>query len=277
MSVPADYFVPDPYNPGAWLVCKDGADQSWIDPADPTRLEFDYMKRITWLVDVWAGARGIATGERLRVVHIGGAGMSLARWLAVARPTSAQIVLEPDEAITRAVREFAPLPRHSGIKVRAVDGRSGIAAMPDDYADVVILDAFDHRQVPSSLVSAEFMGDVRRMLHNGGLLAVNLIDAHPHAWSRRVVATVARQFSATCVVAEASAMKARRVTNLVVGASPAWLGWDGLARRAAGADFPCAALVDDDLTRWLAGAHPFTDADAKPSPARDEGDLTWYG
>ena len=276
-SSPSGYLVPDPYNPGAWLVCKDGADQSWIDPADPTRLEFDYMRHISWLIDTWASSRGLGTGGRLRVVHIGGAGMSLARWLSVTRPTSAQIVLEPDEAITAAVRQVAPLQPHSGIKVRPVDGRNGLAAMPDDYADVVILDAFDHRQVPASLVSGEFMDDVNRVLHHGGLLTVNVIDSHPHRWARRLAATVAQCFSSCCVIAETSSLKAHRVTNLVIGASQIGLPVEALGRLAAGAIFPCSVLAADQLERWLSGSRPFTDADAEPSPPREDGELTWYG
>jgi len=273
----SDYLVPDPYVPGAWIVTKDGADQSWLDLADPTRLEFDYMRRISWLIDEWAAQAGLGVACRLRVVHIGGAGMSLARWVAATRPTSAQIVLEPDTAITEAVRELAPLGVHSGIKVRAVDGRTGVAAMPDDYADVVILDAFDNRQVPSSLVSEEFMTGARRVVVPGGLLAVNLIDAHPHDWSKRVVATVGRVFAHVGMLAEPSALKAHRVTNLVVGASTSPLPADALTRRAAGAPFPCTFMTGDALTRWLGGAKPFTDADAEPSPPRAESDLTWYG
>ena len=273
----SEYLIPDPYVPGAWIVTKDGADQSWLDPAHPTRLEFDYMQRIAWLIDTWAQQGRLPDGARLRVVHIGGAGMSLARWVAATRPHSAQIVLEPDAAITAAVREFAPLGLHSGIKVRPLDGRTGIAAMPDAYADVVILDAFDHRQVPASLVSKEFMADARRVLHPHGLLAVNLIDAHPHDWSKRVIATVGQVFSGTGLLAEPSALKAHRVTNLVIGASQSPLPVDALTRRAAGAAFPCAFIYGDDLSRWTGGAKPFTDADAEPSPPRAVSELSWYG
>ena len=273
----SEYLVPDPYVPGAWIVTKDGADQSWLDPDDPTRLEFDYMQRISWLIDAWAAKAGLGEGARMRVVHIGGAGMTLARWVAATRPTSAQTVLEPDTAITAAVRELAPLGAHSGIKVRAVDGRTGVAAMPDAYADVVVLDAFDNRQVPASLVSGEFMADARRVLTPGGLLAVNLIDAHPHDWSKRVVATVGKVFNATGLLAEPSALKAHRVTNLVIGASTSPLPADALTRRAAGASFPCTFMHGGTLTRWLGGAKPFTDADAAPSPPRAVSELSWYG
>ena len=275
MSEP--FLVPDPYHSGAWLVRKDDADQSWVDVAHPEHLEFDYMVRIGWLIDDWATSRGITLDGRLRVVHIGGAGMSLARWLAVTRPTSAQIVLEPDAELTAAVRLALPLPAHSGVKVRAVEGRTGLQAMADRLVQVVILDAFDHGQVPGALVSTEFFRDVRRVLTPDGLLAVNLVDAHPHAWSRRVVASLSEAFGSICLIAEQSGFKGRRVTNLVVGASAKPLPQDALTRRTAGAALPCRLLAGNDLAKWLAGAKAFTDADAVSSPPRGKGELTWYG
>ena len=275
-SVPdGQFMVPDENVPGAWIVCKDGADQSWVDPRDPTHLEFEYTQRVAWLIDDWATSYGLEADARLRVVHIGGGGMTLARWLAVTRPTSAQIVLEPDTAITEAVRQVAPLPRHSGIKVRPIEGRPGIAAMPNNYADVVILDAFDNASVPASLVTKEFMADIRRVLQPIGLLVFNMIDAHPHAWAHRAVASVASAFASTCVIVESTALKQPRITNLVAGASPVTLPIHALTRRAAGAVFPCTLLADDDLRRWLGGARPFTDDDTQPSPRL--GSSAWLG
>ncbi|MBD5063804.1 spermidine synthase, partial [Xanthomonas citri pv. citri] len=81
--------------------------------------------------------------------------MCLARYVAATRPTSPQIVCEPDAELTAEVRLKAPLPVRSGIKVRPVDGRSGVAAMREDFADVVILDAFDGARVPGDLVTVE--------------------------------------------------------------------------------------------------------------------------
>lgn len=145
-------LVPDPDTPGAWIVRVGGADQSWIDPDDPTHLEFDYTERIADHLDVHRPA-----GERMRIIHVGGAGMCLARYVAATRPTSPQIVCEPDTELTEEVRLKAPLPPRSGIKVRPVDGRSGVAAMREDFADVVIVDAFDGARVPADLVTVEFL------------------------------------------------------------------------------------------------------------------------
>lgn len=51
-------LLPDPDVAGAWMVRVGDADQSWIDPDDPTRLEFDYMQRIADHLDVHRPAGG---------------------------------------------------------------------------------------------------------------------------------------------------------------------------------------------------------------------------
>jgi spermidine synthase len=136
-------LVPDPSRARAFTLRVGRTDQSYVDLDDPTRLEFDYVQRIVDVLESVAPA-----GERLAVVHVGGAALTLPRYLAHTRPRSAQVVLEPDAELTELVRTHLPLPRQSGVKVRATDGRTGVAALRDDYADLVILDAFDGAQVP---------------------------------------------------------------------------------------------------------------------------------
>jgi hypothetical protein len=264
-------LVPDPDVPGAFLVRVGGIDQSWVDPDEPGRLEFDYMVRIGQHIDAHAPAR-----QRLRVIHVGGAGMSLARYVAATRPTSAQIVLEPDAELTAQVRDAVPLAPHSGIKVRPVDGRTGVAGLPDDYADIVILDAFANGQVPSSLVNIGFFADVARVLHADGALLANLVDDRPFDWSRRVLAGIVAVFGTACLSAEPSVLKGRRFGNLVAAGCRTGLPITRLTRFAAGSAFPYRLLSDASLAGFIAGAAPFTDADAEPSPAREHW-LTWLG
>ena len=125
-------------------------------------------------------------GQRLRVVHVGGAAMTLPRYLAATRPTSAQIVLEPDTELTAFVRRHLPLPTRSGIKVRGTDGRHGVAELRDGYADLVIIDAFIGARVPAELTTAEFLADARRALSDHGVLIINLTDRGPLSYARRV-------------------------------------------------------------------------------------------
>ncbi len=83
------------------------------------------------------------------MLHVGGAGLTLPRYVAATRPGSWQVVLEPDAALTARVRAELPLPRRSGIRVRAQDGRTGLAAVRDDAVDLVVVDAFDDGEVPA--------------------------------------------------------------------------------------------------------------------------------
>ncbi len=259
--------MPDPDRPGSWVVKVGGADQSWVDPDDPTRLEFDYMQRLAKHIDLHAPA-----SQRLRVVHVGGAAMTLARYVAHTRPTSPQIVLEPDADLTAEVREKAPLPKNSGIKVRPLDGLAGIAAMPDDYADTVIVDAFVGARVPGELVTVEFWADVRRVLHADGLVLLNVTDTHPFAWTRRVLAGLLRYFPNVMMGAESSTLKGRRFGNVVIAASPISLPLQPLERAASSAVFPYRLVHSEHLNRLVGNAQPFFGA-GEPSPAPPSGML----
>ncbi len=47
-------LVPDREAPGAFFVRVDGTGQSFVDPTDPLRLEFDYVQRIAEVIDTIA-------------------------------------------------------------------------------------------------------------------------------------------------------------------------------------------------------------------------------
>ena len=144
------------------------ADQSYVDLDDPRRLEFDYLEQIAVVIDTVA-----PRGEPVRAVHLGGAAMSLARYVAATRPRSGQLVFEPDAELTAFVRTHLPLPARSGIRVRAVDGRSGLASLRDGSADLVILDAFVGPRTPAELTTLECWTDLRRVLTASGTVTVS--------------------------------------------------------------------------------------------------------
>ncbi|MEJ7635606.1 fused MFS/spermidine synthase [Aeromicrobium sp.] len=255
-------IVQDRDRPSGHTLRIDGTDQSHVDLEDPTRLEFDYMQRIADVID----ALGVA-GEPLRFVHIGGAAMTIPRYVSATRPTSAQIVLEPDERVTALVRESVPLPRKSGIKVRPLDGRSGVAALRPDFADVVILDAFDGAQIPAELATSEFFADLARVVVSDGVVVLNLADRAPFPYVRRVVRGVRDHFGQVMISAEPATLKGRRFGNVLVTASQHPLPWQALARRAASSPFPYRVLPYSDVIEKFAAKSPFTDADTQRSPA----------
>jgi len=263
-------LVPDRSRPGAYTLRMGGTDQSYVDLDDPVRLEFDYVQRLADALDVYG-----APGARLRVVHIGGAGLTLPRYVAATRPQSPQIVLEPDAELTEFVREHLPLPKRSGIKVRGIDGRAGIAELREDYADVVVLDAFAGARVPAELTTVEFVADVARVLAFDGLLLVNITDRAPFAYGRRVLAALSLTFAHVLMSAEPATLKGRRFGNVVLLASPAPLPQIELADKAGRGPFPYRVLHGARLAQLIGGETPFTDADAEMSP-EPPGGLTHF-
>jgi spermidine synthase len=264
-------LVPDVAYPRAFTLRVRRTDQSYVDLDDPRRLEFDYLQQIAVVLDLVA-----PPGEPLRTIHIGGAGMSLPRYVAATRPRSAQVVLEPDSELTAFVRRYLPLPARSGIRVRGVDGRSGIATLRDGYADVVILDAFVGPRTPAELTSLEFWTDIRRVLAASGTVVANVTDRGPLGYARRVLAGLAECFPQLVLAAEASTLKGRRFGNVVLAASARALPVTEIAAEAGRAPYPYRVLAGARLVQLLAGAAPFTDAEAEESPAPPAG-VAFFG
>ncbi|HZX03527.1 fused MFS/spermidine synthase [Kribbella sp.] len=200
---------------GTFVLRIDGSPQSQVDLADPTHLSFEYMRRIGDVVDAIAPRR-----QPIAVVHVGGAALSLPRYVAATRPRSRQIVLEPDEDLTEFVREALPLPKRSGIKVRPATGRAGITELYDDSMDLLILDAFEHEAVPPNLVTTEFFTECARVLRPTGVLVANLIDGQSGLpFIRRTAATVASAIGPGVALAERKILRGKAFGNVILVAS----------------------------------------------------------
>ena len=241
-------------------VLRDGHPQSAVDVDDPTVLAFEYVQHLALAIDA------LAPAGPLRTTHVGGAGLTLARWVEHTRPGSPQVVLEPDASTTEAVRRELPLPRGHRIRVRAVDGATGIGALRDDSADVVVLDAFDGGRVPAELVTTAWLGEVARVLGPQGLFLANLPDEPAKRWVARVAAGVAETVGRPVILGLHEVLKGRRFGNLVLAASPAPLDVFTLRRATASAALPTGVLAGADLDRRLPGGRPFTVDDTTPSP-----------
>jgi hypothetical protein len=254
-------LVPDLAYERAFTLRVGRTDQSYVDLDDPLRLEFDYVQRLVDVLDSVA-----ERGQRLRVIHIGGAGMTVPRYVAATRPSSAQIVLEPDTELTAFVRRNLPLPTRSGIKVRGTDGRRGIAGLRDGYADLVIIDAFVGARVPAELTTAVFLADARRALSDHGVIIINLTDRGPLCYARRVLAGAHVAFPHVLLCAESSTLKGRRFGNVIIAGGATPLPYASIADRAGRPPFPYRVLHGGRLRQLFAGSAPFSDDDAEQSP-----------
>jgi spermidine synthase len=253
-------LLADADRPGGWLLLLDRIRQSYVDLDDPTYLDFEYVQAFAGVVDAMRDGS-------LAVTHIGGGACTLARYVAVTRPGSPQIVLEPYAALTAAVRARLPFPRGARIRVREVDGRTGITALKDASADLIVLDAFAGGRVPTDLTTVEFAAEAARVLRPDGLLLANIADGPPLTYVRRFVAAVRTALPTVLLRADPGVLKGRRFGNVVLAASAGALPVDEVARHAASAMLRQQVLSGSALRTFVGRAAPLTDADPMRSPA----------
>ena len=251
---------------GSWMLLVDGTPQSHVDLADPTHLEFEYVRRMGHVLDLAGGP-----GAPLDVIHLGGGALTLPRFVAVTRPGSRQRVVEIDQPLTDLVREHLPLPRGARIRVRADDARVGLAALHTDSADVVVCDVFAGARTPAHLTSAEFAAEAHRVLRPGGVYAANVADGPPLRFARAQVATLRSVFRHVCLLAEPGILRGRRFGNLVAVASDAELPIAEFTRRCARDPMPSRVVHDEDLQHFAGTARPVHDVDAVASPEPPDG------
>jgi spermidine synthase len=210
------------------------------------------------------------------VLHLGGGGLTLARYVAATRPGSSQLAVESDAALAELVRRRLPLGqrgRRAGGgrpgrgRVRVGDARGVLAEVPAGSFDMVVADLFTGGRTAAHVTSAEFTVAVARALAPAGMYVTNVGDGPPLAHARARVATVRSVFPHACLVADAAVLRGRRFGNLVVAAARRELPVAGLARLTAGDPFPGRLVHGSELDRFTAGAKPITDALAQPSPA----------
>jgi hypothetical protein len=259
-------LVPDADRPRSWTLVVNGTPQSHVDLDDPAYLDFEYVRRLGHVTDLAAPA-----GRPLRVLHLGGGGLTLARYVAATRPRSSQQVAEIDAALVDLVRRHLPLDRTARIRVRTGDARAILTRAPEDAFDLVVSDVYAGGRSPAHLTSVEFFTAAARTLRAGGLFAANLADGAPLSFARAQVATLRAVLPEACLIADPAVLRGRRFGNLVLVAGRVEPPVADLTRRSAGDPFPGRVLHGDELTKFTGGARPVTDATAHPSPPPPDG------
>ena len=218
-------LIPNPDRPRGFTLSVDGTPQSYVDLDDPTVLEFEYVQRMALALDLVTDP-----GEPLRVLHLGGGGLTLPRYLAVTRPGSQHRVVEADAALALVVRRELPWPRRQRFRVR-------VGPVSDSVPPLV----------------------------------KTISDGSPLTFARAQAATLREVFAEVCLLADSAVLRRRRFGNLVGLGSDGPLPIAALTRQAAGAAFPARVLAGGELTRFIAGTRPMTDATATDSPPPPDG------
>jgi spermidine synthase len=240
-----------------WLLTVDGVAQSYVDRADPTHLEFDYVRLIGDVVDCLAPAGPIS------VVHLGGGGCTLPRYVAATRPGSRQLVIEADEALAELVRaSFGS----AGFRLRIGDARAELPRLRQGESDLIVADLFESATMPVHVTTLEWVREVQSLLRPTGIYVVNVADGRPLAFARAQVATMLAAFAHVVLLADPSVLRGRRFANLVLAGSAAPLPETELVRRVSRAAGRARLVSGPDLRTFTGGAAPVTDATARIAP-----------
>ncbi len=241
--------------PTGWQLMVDGTPQSYVDLEDPTHLEFEYVRLLADLVD------GVGKpGAPITVVHLGGGGCTLPRYVAAMRPGSTQVVVEADDLLVEVVRKHLGT---TGFRLRVGDGREALAHLSPSTSDLVVADVFGGAQVPSRFATGEFAREVKTVLKEDGVYAVNLADTGVLPFVRGQAATLLEVFEHVVVLADPGVLRGRRFGNVILGASDHPFDLDHLRRvtaRAIG-----KARVEDGAS-FRRTASPCWDADPPVAP-----------
>jgi len=241
-----------------WLLSVDGVAQSYVDRADPSRLEFDYVRLMGDVVDCLAPG-----GEPVTAVHLGGGGCTLPRYVAATRPGSRQLVVEADAALAELVRRSFGT---TGFRLRIGDARAELPRLRQGESDLVVADVFQSAQMPVHVTTLEWVHELQRLLRPGGTYVVNVADGKPLAFAKAQVSTLLAAFPHVVLLADPSVLRGRRFANLVLAASSGPLPVDALLRRVSRAAGRARLVTGDDLRAFTGGAAPITDETARSAP-----------
>jgi len=259
-------LLPDDDGRRGWTLVLNGVASSHVDLDDPLRLDFEYTRWIADLLDVMEPA-----GEPLRALHLGGAGCTLARYVAASRPGSRQLVVELDPQVVDLVRQAFGLRSTGLLRIRTGDAREVLTGLPDDRYEVVVRDAFGDDRVPAHLTTREFVRQARRVLTPTGVYVANLGDGSPTLrLARAEAATALAVFRDVALVAEPAQFHGRRYGNVVVIGSDGELPVAALGRRLASGAVRARMLEGDEVRAFAAGHAPLADPPTDPPTDRTD-------
>lgn len=228
-----------------WIVEVNGVPSSCVCPGQPDRLAFGYLRQL-------AAALAVLPGERVRVLHVGGAGCALAWALAVTRPGTRQVVVEVDAELARLVRTWFDLPGAPGLRLRVGEGRAVVTGLGSRSRDAVVRDAFAGDRTPPALATLEFTREVARVLRPDGWYLANLADPDP-VRLRSEIATAGAVFDEMLVVTGPSSRRRGVGGNLVLVAG-ARLPVAELTAALRAVEPSARMLTGAGLSRLVAGA-----------------------
>lgn len=243
----------DPDRPDGRVLVLDGLRHSYVDLADPTYLDFEYVRAMAAVIDT-----AFLVGAPVDAHHLGAGGLTLPRWLAAARPGSTSRVSEIDGGVVEADRRLlGELP--VGVEVVVEDGRLAIDDLEPASLDVVVGDAFGGVSVPWHLATREALAGIDAGLGEDGVYVANVIDHGPLDFARAYVRTADEVFEEVALLAAPDVLAGEDGGNLVVVASREPIDRDLVERELEVRGLDWGSLTGADLAAWVGDAPVLTD------------------
>jgi len=189
----------------------DSTRHAHVDLEDPEFMDVRYMRLFVDAIDAMPAGP-------LRVLHIGGGGFSLPRYLETVRPGSTNMVLELDAGLVEIARAELGFVDTGTTDVLTGDARVHLDDLPTDGFDLVVGDAFGGASVPWHLTTVEVMHEIDRLLAPDGVYVMNVIDGQENRFARAQVATLQEVFAQLAVVEPAGGV-GRTASNQMIMAA----------------------------------------------------------
>jgi len=248
----------DPARPTGRILQLDTLEHSYVDIADPTYLGHSYATTMADAISALAPA-----GQALDVVHVGGGGFTMPRYLAAVRPGTRSTVLELDEALLDLVEDELGLVLSDDLRALTGDARTNIRALDDDSADLVIGDAFSGRSVPWHLTTREFVEDLDRVMRPDGHYVMNLIDRQSLGFARAEIVTLQAVFEHVALVVPPGVLAGEHGGNIILVAGHTPIPVDAINAAAAQRASGRVAVTDPaGLAEFVGAADVLTDEHA---------------
>ncbi len=215
-DVTSDYYcirivADDPDDPDArpngrslWL---DELRHAHVDLDDPLYLDIRYVR-------LFADAVHAMPEGPLRVLHVGGGGFSLPRYINEVRPGSTNVVLELDDDLVDVAEERLGLTDQDNLDVRTGDARLHLTELETGSFDLIVGDAFGGSAVPWHLTTVEVMNELERLLDDDGVYIMNVIDGNENRFARSQLATLGESFDELAVIEPADGIPSFAVNQV---------------------------------------------------------------
>lgn len=241
----------DPDRPSGRLLVLDRGHNSYVDLADPTYLEFRYIRVMVATID-----SELPSGP-LRALSIGGGGFTFPGYLDATRPGTEHVVLEIDASLIDIGRRDLGFADEAEVIVG--DARKSIVKVPEGSMDVAIGDAFTGLTVPWHLTTVEFVEEIAARLAPRGIYTVNIIDREQLEFARAEAATLSRVFDHVAVFAPTSYLAGEAGGNFVLVGSHDPINVEAVEALIAERGGVEQGIAGPELADFIGGAKPLTD------------------